>query len=413
MKSLFANFVLFHLIQSFRLGALLAVGIFTRLTFAASAVAVGLGYLVALRRRWLSTHANFPTIFSSLFALFVGLTVTGALIVVLDTIYFGHCTLSFSYEPIPISDAVALFLSSPNSWHSFHISFHPIITPYNFLLYNVDPLNLATHGLHPRYLHALVNMPMLYGPLYLFVILKLVTLRGAGFLRLLSLAIVGMNLAVLSAFPHQEARFLVPLVIPMIISVYARGDTDPARTNNGQASGKPNGSPSSRPPRFMFWLPWLVFNLAATVLLGFAHQGGILPALFSVPMEDRTSLTFWKSYMPPRYPLSIPRGSQGDPVYDLMGRPQEDIAQILAFQSHDAQRKEGTALLFAPKYAAKLWGKPEGTEARLVRTFSPHVNLDDVGLVWEMVQKGQISWKDAFEFGVWELIATDVPRRER
>ena len=39
-----------------------------------------------------------------------------------------------------------------------------VFTPYNFLLYNLSPDNLAKHGLHPRWLHVAVNLPMIVGP---------------------------------------------------------------------------------------------------------------------------------------------------------------------------------------------------------------------------------------------------------
>lgn len=38
------------------------------------------------------------------------------------------------------------------------------ITPLNFLEYNSEASNLAEHGLHPRYLHFLVNFPLVFGP---------------------------------------------------------------------------------------------------------------------------------------------------------------------------------------------------------------------------------------------------------
>lgn len=38
-----------------------------------------------------------------------------------------------------------------------------IITPLNLLQYNLKVDNLHLHGLHPRYLHVLVNWPLLFG----------------------------------------------------------------------------------------------------------------------------------------------------------------------------------------------------------------------------------------------------------
>ncbi|KIK29383.1 hypothetical protein PISMIDRAFT_479606 [Pisolithus microcarpus 441] len=42
--------------------------------------------------------------------------------------------------------------------------FHPVFPCLNFLRYNSSSDNLAEHGLHPRWLHLLVNLPMLLGP---------------------------------------------------------------------------------------------------------------------------------------------------------------------------------------------------------------------------------------------------------
>ena len=39
-----------------------------------------------------------------------------------------------------------------------------VFTPYNFLVYNLSPGNLAEHGIHPRWLHLVVNLPMVLGP---------------------------------------------------------------------------------------------------------------------------------------------------------------------------------------------------------------------------------------------------------
>lgn len=56
----------------------------------------------------------------------------------------------------------------------FHGSIQPStveITPLNFLRYNLLPSNLAEHGLHPRWLHLVVNLPMIATPGLLFYVL--------------------------------------------------------------------------------------------------------------------------------------------------------------------------------------------------------------------------------------------------
>ena len=46
------------------------------------------------------------------------------------------------------------------------------LTPLNFLRYNLLPSNLAEHGLHPRWLHLVVNLPMIATPgLLIYVLL--------------------------------------------------------------------------------------------------------------------------------------------------------------------------------------------------------------------------------------------------
>lgn len=39
-----------------------------------------------------------------------------------------------------------------------------ILTPLNFVRYNASPDNLAKHGHHPKWLHVVVNLPMVVGP---------------------------------------------------------------------------------------------------------------------------------------------------------------------------------------------------------------------------------------------------------
>ena len=44
------------------------------------------------------------------------------------------------------------------------------LTPLNFLRYNLLPSNLAEHGVHPRWLHLVVNLPMVATPGLLFYV---------------------------------------------------------------------------------------------------------------------------------------------------------------------------------------------------------------------------------------------------
>ncbi|KAF6017619.1 hypothetical protein EB796_024100 [Bugula neritina] len=86
-----------------------------------------------------------------------------------------------------------------------------VVSPLNFLLYNRNSENLSEHGLHPRYLHILVNLPLLFGPLIafllLFVFMVLYIKNKAHRLVMIMLFLSTVTpLALLSMFPHQEPR---------------------------------------------------------------------------------------------------------------------------------------------------------------------------------------------------------------
>lgn len=122
-----------------------------------------------------------------------------------------------------------------------------VLTPWNNFVYNSDVDNLAKHGLHPFYQHALANLPQLLGPA---ILLCIFTVRSS--MQLYS-AICGI--ALLSCFQHQEARFLIPAVPLFLSSV-------------------------NLPKRFLKpWIAaWVIFNLALGLLMGVYHQGGLVPA---------------------------------------------------------------------------------------------------------------------------------------
>lgn len=152
----------------------------------------------------------------------------------------------------------------------------PVITPWNNLRYNMQPANLAQHGLHPWYQHMLVNIPTLLGPAA-----SLLFLKPHLSLRLYS-AMSGI--LVLSVFQHQEARFLLP-TIPLILSSIQM--------------------PKNQKLLKVWLCAWVLFNLALSLLMGTYHQGGIVPGqVFLSKQADATQAIWWKTYMPPIWLLN-------------------------------------------------------------------------------------------------------------
>ena len=112
--------------------AIVALGTFSRITFLGFVAPVALRILIHVCRAHRSIK-SWPLIMQLVIPVLVGLGST-IMLVVIDSVYtHGHLQ-------------------------------HLVLTPYNLLLYNVSSDNLAKHGLHPRWLHVTVNLPMIMGP---------------------------------------------------------------------------------------------------------------------------------------------------------------------------------------------------------------------------------------------------------
>ena len=165
-----------------------------------------------------------------------------------------------------------------------------VLTPWNFIQYNTVGSNLAEHGIHPFYLHFCVNMPLLFGPLMFYIFKSfpscmksiLIYLRSLQFIfsstnssqinktnivnnfgRVGSTSIllfIFIPVAIFSIFPHQEPRFLIPL-LPLIVIFTVI---------------------STKSLSKIFIVIFITFNIILAILFGILHQGGLLPCLFKL-----------------------------------------------------------------------------------------------------------------------------------
>ncbi|KAL2002598.1 hypothetical protein VTN02DRAFT_6408 [Thermoascus thermophilus] len=339
------------------------IGVFNRITFPAFLLIPGLQLLPHFYRKPLSILSI--VIFGSLFTLIAILT---------DTAF---------YRPSSTSIVDALL--------------HPVVTPLNNLRYNSDTANLATHGLHPHYQHFLANLPQLLGPAYILIILSLFT-RSTTLPMPVDLknkrAISAISATfILSLFPHQEARFLIPC-IPLLLTCI-----------------KPRKS-------HMFLTSWIVFNGALGFLMGVYHQGGVVPTQLEIPSivaanvqrpapaaelpglgGNSATVFWWKTYSPPLWLLgenSSSLSSLDIQTRDLMGIPGPEMIQELeraapGCPSTDENLK--SIFLVAPRSATFLdpyYAQPSSSSSsspapapsdiRLhdVWTYEKHLNLDDL-----------------------------------
>lgn len=256
----------------------------------------------------------------------------------------------------------------------------PIITPINNFIYNSNPANLAQHGIHPRYQHGLINLAQLLGPAFPLLFF----LRRAHLNPMLISAVSGI--ALLSLFPHQEARFLIPAVPLILSSIQLPG------------------------PRFRkAWVAaWIIFNLAMGVLMGVYHQGGIVPAQMHIAKTDDvvSNAFWWKTYSPPIWLLN--GKNENLTTTDLMGMPSDQMLEkVKAVLPPCRTRKpsdigkRGATYLIAPRSAniqtsyLDAAGEEEVTMYE-IWNYRKHLNLDDM---------------DFAEDGVWKTLGRVVGNR--
>ncbi|KAK0674200.1 hypothetical protein QBC41DRAFT_239615 [Cercophora samala] len=311
------------------LGVVAVFGVFNRITFPAFLLIPGL--------RLLPYYFKNPISFLAIIA--AGLFTTG-LAIALDTAFYTPHSITWS-----------------------DLIFRPVLTPLNNLIYNLDPDNLAKHGLHPWYQHILANLPQLLGPgvLLLFTRPQL-SLR-------LSSAISGI--VVLSISKHQEARFLLPTV-PLILSSVRL--------------------PKSEKLARAWTVAWVIFNLLFGVLMGTYHQGGVIPAqVFLSKQPDATQAVWWKTYSPPIWLLN--GKNEVLTTKDVMGLAGDKLlAQLTELATCDLpadrrsneylKEKNGTYLV-APLSATWLDGYLDnkghgGLRFREVWRYKKHLNMDDL-----------------------------------
>lgn len=245
-------------------------------------------------------------------------------------------------------------------------SLHLVVTPLNFIRYNLNVTNLRSHGEHPHFLHLIVNIPLLFNVLgiaALWASVKILHRRLSVASRLeedqetftvsksfdlIVLSTVLLPACALSLLKHQEPRFLIPLLVPMVLVAHRHFSKK-------------------------LVVVWALVNVVCLAFFGFFHQGGLLPCMFRIQqriaghVEEGANATviFAHTYMPPHHLLTVGRDDATVDIIDVMGGDTlpSGVVSYLGWVSNVYWK-----YLVAP--ASFVESIPKGWRERLVKQFS-------------------------------------------
>ncbi|XP_039278397.1 GPI mannosyltransferase 4 isoform X3 [Nilaparvata lugens] len=277
------------------------LGVFNRPTFLAFACAP---IFFWLHRGLGSKYVGFTEFNQRCMALAVAAVPASALLIATDSIYFGYLTLAEILN------------------QDVKLDRNFVVTPYNFVRYNMKTENLAEHGLHSNYTHLLVNIPLLYNVLgiagiesFVFIFVKIMSKKWSDLPRIQSL--IGLMILsiffpvfILSLFPHQEPRFLIPCTMAMVFlhSQKIRNVYDPANFIQKEENGSKVFLKKDVKLNIKDWIlsVWYLINIVCVIFYGFLHQAGMYPLVKHLANEMQTKSRLTSVHLVTSHIYSLP-----------------------------------------------------------------------------------------------------------
>lgn len=202
-----------------------------------------------------------------------------------------------------------------------------VVTPLNFIRYNLDPENTGQHGAHPKWLHVLVNVPLLFNVLGVAALVSfgsMVFRFGKGDYRHLPRAqsvVSLMNAAIfvpliaLSYINHQEPRFLLPIMLPIFLLHAPKLQSGFFTSNPFSSIGNrmlnkfydtflASSKESSTGGGTLKY--WYLINFLLTIFFGFVHQGGVLQLTSFLSNNFKAHSTHIQTHLVTSHIYSIP-----------------------------------------------------------------------------------------------------------
>jgi len=259
--------------RAFFLGFIFILGAFTRLSFVVYVLPILFAYLYMCYNRQASNKfAKFINRLYEIMPLALGIIVSGLIFVIADSLYFGTLNIIYDGKHYVNLDNVWDVLNVPEKIASIRFSGHLIFTPFNNLLKNLSEIS------EPNCIHLLVNMPILYGPLYFLGIhyiiqaLSKATVKSRDIYKTVSIYCILMGIVGLIIIPQQETKYLESLNAFMALAL-----ADKISSFVGKE-------------KIAFFTIYIIFNVSLTLEHILIHHGGIVPYTPTVQVNDILNL---------------------------------------------------------------------------------------------------------------------------
>lgn len=208
--------------------------------------------------------------------------------------------------------------------------------------------------------------------------------------------------ALLSWFPHQEPRFLIPILMPL---VYLHGMTilpEADHTLIEASKTQIHGGKKLNQPSFTLLKLWFFINTLLVIFYGFLHQGGVFQATSYLYKDLKTTPLSVKYHIVTTYMYSLPESflmqlpsdrllMDGNKRYNVdkrvhlyeegsrdMNYISQKLANILKAVDKQSTKNEKVYLLIAGSLTEEFEYTAKKHKLRFKKdnTFFPHLSLE-------------------------------------
>lgn len=387
------------------IGSLVTLGTFNRPTFPCFALVPCIYWLHESFKR--NSYSMRLTVQRAALPLIISGFMTFGALSCYDTIYYrNYETVRNMFEDLLHMDYEKFYTKFQSNW---------ILTPYNFLVFNTDASSTAKYGNHSRYTHLLVNLPLAFNLLAIIFYRKVLThTAGSGLhrffnthrIQIMMLLSTSVSILSLSMIPHQEFRFLAPLVIPLVYvcasDIYHN--------------------------KKLLTL-WFIINLILIYFYARVHQSGVTNALLDLDLtlkkHQKTSdnslinVIATKCYPVPTYAWNIDQDDDrfylnlGDTItdnfYDNINDKLQPILKRLADDINSTSTNQKLFVLLPRLYVDRLLehlnNQPNlDTTLEKINNYSLHFGGEEFGeSIEHLTKRSLLAWREAFGFSLIQI----------